>query len=467
LQLTELGLKDPGSFRDPAGHIFYEGERVCRSISERARADYEFARDRSIIARLIEQGRLVGTTERPARPGAGAAGQAYVVEHERVPFVSYPYEWSYEALRTAAAFHLELHRDLLKEGATLIDSSAYNVQFLGPRPIFIDLLSIRRYREGELWAGHRQFCEQFLNPLLLSRYRGVDHQAWYRGALEGIPVEDVGRLLPWRSLLSPAVAMHVHLQARLQRKAIKADTAGSAAAGRRLPQSSYLGMLTQLLGLVRGLESSGGKDTVWGDYENRHSYAAEELAAKRAEVMEFIGAGPAGLVWDLGCNRGYFSEAALEAGASYVVGFDIDRAAVDAAFKRARERSLAFLPLVFDAANPSPNQGWAEAERKGLQARANADAAIALAFGHHLTIGKNVPIDRFTGWLTGLARRVLYEFVPKSDPMLQRLLELREDIFPDYGLDAFRQSFGRWGAIVKEKEVSGSGRRLLWIERKA
>src|SRR3546814_6517392 len=44
---------------------------------------------------------------------------------------------------------------------------SYNIQFDGPRPVFIDVLSFRRYREGEFWTGHRQFCEQFLNPLLM------------------------------------------------------------------------------------------------------------------------------------------------------------------------------------------------------------------------------------------------------------------------------------------------------------
>jgi len=80
-------------------------------------------------------------------------------------FVSHPYEWCFAALREAALLHLDLHV-ALAAGFTLSDAAAYNVQFQGTRPVFIAHLSLRPYREGELWDGHRHFCMQFLNPLL-------------------------------------------------------------------------------------------------------------------------------------------------------------------------------------------------------------------------------------------------------------------------------------------------------------
>ena len=79
----------------------------------------------------------------------------------------------------------------------LSDATAYNIQFIGTRPLFIDVLSFVRYREGQVWKGHKQFCEQFLNPLLLHAYFGISHNAWFRGALEGVAVDDLAALLPW------------------------------------------------------------------------------------------------------------------------------------------------------------------------------------------------------------------------------------------------------------------------------
>ena len=90
------------------------------------------------------------------------------------------------------------------------------------------------------------------------------------------------------------------------------------------------------------------------------------------------------------------------------------------------------LPLWLDAANPSPSQGWGQAERQGLAERARADALIALAFIHHIAIGRNVPLDMALDWLLAMAPVGVIEFPPKSDPMVQRLLSQRDDIFPDY-----------------------------------
>ena len=59
------------------------------------------------------------------------------------PYVSYPYEWSFSQLKAAALHHLDFNLFLLDQGATLIDASAYNIQFIGSKPIFIDLLSIK------------------------------------------------------------------------------------------------------------------------------------------------------------------------------------------------------------------------------------------------------------------------------------------------------------------------------------
>ena len=44
--------------------------------------------------------------------------------------------------------------------------------FKNNKPIFIDVLSIDKYTDGEFWYGHKQFCENFLNPLILKSKNG-------------------------------------------------------------------------------------------------------------------------------------------------------------------------------------------------------------------------------------------------------------------------------------------------------
>ncbi len=147
------------------------------------------------------------------------------------------------------------------------------------------------------------------------------------------------------------------------------------------------------------------------------------------------------------------------------MGFDSDQGALDAAFARSQAKNLDFLPLYLDAANPTPDQGWEFSERKGLGKRANADAILALAFEHHLAIGRNVPIDRLVDWITGLAPTGVIEFVHKTDPTVQRMLALREDIFDDYGEAQFVSALTSRARILKSEVVSASGRRLFWYEK--
>lgn len=460
-------VADPGSFRDPSGHVFHVGNRVLRTINGEAAEHFDFVRGSGFLEQPGVAGRVIESRMASVHElGPLGTTARYVVEHPRVPFISYPYEWCFSALKAAALLQLDLHIQALERGITMSDASAYNIQFIGPRPVFIDILSFRRYRPGEHWVGQQQFCEQFLNPLLLRALLGVPHNAWYRGNIEGIPTIELARLLPWHRRLSWIVMTYVVLNARLQEAqfARRRKEAGKGRV-RSLSPVSFRAMLVQLRNFIAKLRPAGAKATAWGDYPETHSYAPGEKAAKTAFVSRFIEVVRPNLVWDLGCNTGDYAVVALNAGARRVVGFDFDQAALETAFRRASEQQLDFLPLFLDAANPSPQQGWRQGERRGLAQRANADALIALAFEHHLAIGRNVPIDQLVDWLVGLAPQGVIEFVPKSDPMIQLMLAHRDDIFVDYTEEAFVGAIGRRARIIATEQVSAAGRKLIWYDR--
>ena len=456
---------DPASFRDPAGQVHVLDGRVFRVVTPAALGDFQFAMSDPRFRRFVDEGAVVSSREVDA-PDADIpvpdGGKVY--EHPRVPFISYPYEWSFSLLKRAALHHLDLQIALLPGGISLSDATAYNVQFFGSRPVFIDALSFRRYEEGEYWTAHRQFCEQFLNPLLMHSLLGVPHNGWFRGALEGIPTQEFARLVPWSKRLSWRLLAHVLLPAQMQKRSSAQQA--KAAMEKPLPRSAYLGMLHQLRAWIAGLSPKGSEKTVWGDYADNNSYGDAEFEAKRRVVGAFVGVAKPKMLWDLGCNTGVYSQLALENGAEAVVGFDADHGALEKACLRATAESLNFLPLYQDAANPSPNQGWASQERTGLAGRSGgADALVALAFVHHLAIGRNIPLDRFVSWLVSLAPRGVVEFVPKGDPMVKKLLALRKDIFPDYTLESFESLLARHARIVATETITDSGRTLLAFER--
>lgn len=462
-----LAATDAGSFRDPSGHVHLVDGKVYRTVMPRATDDFEFVRCSGLIEQLVSSEKLIPETIVDNDTlGSAGKGASYVLEHPRLPFISYPYEWPFAALKAAALHHLDVHLAALEHGVTLSDATAYNIQFRGAKPVFIDCLSFRRYREGEFWLGHRQFCEQFLNPLLLRALAGIPHNAWYRGELEGITAESLSRALPQRRKLSLNVLTHVVMQARFQARSDSQSQAERVVTKRKLPRTAFKHMLSVLRKWIARLEPDGQRETVWQGYAHANSYTPDEAGRKREFLGTFAEAVAGGMLWDIGCNTGDYASLTLAAGAGAVVGFDYDQGALDLAFSRAQAENLNFLPLYMDVANPPPSQGWAQAERQGIAQRANADALIALALVHHLAIGKNIPLPAVIDWLIDLAPEGVIEFVQKTDPMVQTLLQLREDMFDDYSEQAFVHAVERRAKVVRAETVSENGRQLLWYRRR-
>ncbi|MEJ7754598.1 MAG: hypothetical protein WKF38_05385, partial [Candidatus Limnocylindrales bacterium] len=122
---------------------------------------------------------------------------------------------------------------------------------------------------------------------------------------------------------------------------------------------------------------------------------------------------------------------------------------------------------VLDLSNPSPSLGWALRERGSFLDRGSPDVLMALALVHHLAIGNNVPLVGIAELFARIAPRAIVEFVPKEDPMTQRLLAARRDIFEGYTIDGFRAAFGEHFRIVRESPVTDSPRTIFLLERRA
>ena len=456
--------QDPASYRDPAGHVHIVGNKVYRSVLSPGVAAYRAARDSGFLAHASASGRLIeGPEVSPEVLASEAPDAVHVLEHPQLEFISYPYCWSFFGLQAAAVLTLDLHLDALEHGFTLSDASAYNVQFRGPRPVFIDSLSVIPYPEGQVWLGYRQFCEHFLNPLLLTARTGVAFQPWFRGTLDGISSSDLAAVLPFRALLNPLVALHVTVQARLQR-AMTAKTTRRAQSV-RLSKGALANNLRSMRGLVAGLRPPSGQLSPWQHYEQTAHYTTDERASKARFVSEVVRASGARTVWDLGCNSGEYAELTLGSGASRVIGFEPDAGALNSAYQRAVAKDLDFLPLLLDLANPSPSAGWRQTERMGLDERRGADLVLCLALLHHLVLGRNLPLESVLDWLVSLAPQGVIEFVPKEDPMAAQLLVWKPHVAPEYDRATVAALLRSRARIVREEVVTASGRVLFAYAR--
>ncbi|MCY7338713.1 MAG: class I SAM-dependent methyltransferase [Sphingomonas bacterium] len=457
---------DAGSFRDPSGRVFRHDRRILRAIFDAGVPAYEAARASGVLDRAIARGRLVAAESVDSSLlDQVVPGTRRLLEHPRLDFISYPYEWTFSALRAAAIHHLDFHLELLADGFTLSDATAYNIQFRGCAPVFIDHLSIIPYDEGAAWTGQRQFGMQFLNPLFLWAKRGIAPHAWYRGSVEGIEPEELVKLLGWRDKMSFTVLAHIVGPAMVARRRVVEGLDTKPPRVTSLSKARLVAMLTSLRDYVAGLSLPTEK-TVWDDYAGNNSYDEERRAAKHGFVADAVASVQPHLLFDIGCNSGDFSQTALDSGATSVVGFDFDFGALERAFSRFSKSAKPMLPLWLDATNPSPGQGWAGAERQSMDQRADAGMMLGLAVIHHLAIAKNVPLDMAIDWLMGLAPTGVIEFPSKSDPMVQQLLRHRPDIFPDYTEDAFLHHVGQRGAIRRQEHLGETGRLIVAYDKR-
>lgn len=453
MQATRL----PGSFRDPAGHVFIADGTLYRHISPVGRDAYQRLMQSGLYDALVADGLLLSHDE------VEQSGDDTVIRPEQVAMVSYPYEWCFSQLRDAALLTLAVQRTALKFGMSLKDASAYNVQFHRGRAVLIDTLSFETARPGP-WIAYRQFCQHFYAPLLL--WASVDARLARLQQLfiDGVPLPLASKLLPHRTFFRAGPLMHVHLHAQAETRLSKRGTTNHnppppRSTNRQPPTGRVEALVESLQRAVGATRWRSGSE--WSAYyDEQPSYDDAALTAKVEQISAWLDKVQPGVVWDLGANTGRFSRLAAGKG-SRVVAFDFDPACVETMYRQSAASKLeAFLPLVSDLTNPSPAVGWANEERLTLEQRGRADLGLALALVHHLAIANNVPLPSVAAYLNRLVRQLIIEFVPKSDAMVQGMLASRDDVFAGYTLEGFEQAFAEHFTIEQRVPLPSSDRVL-------
>jgi ribosomal protein L11 methylase PrmA len=454
----------PGSFRDPSGFVFRKEGSLYRQVNRVYQEDFDLLVDSGLCQNLVQSSLLIPHTD--AGLEYAVTAHAYkVIEPREIPFVSHPYEWCFSQLKDAALLTLEIQARAFEHGMSLKDCSAYNIQFVGGKPLFIDTLSFEKYREGQPWVAYRQFCQHFLAPLALMSHVDVRLHQLLRVYLDGVPLDLASKLLPTRTRASFGLLSHIHLHAKAQER--YADSSISATS-RKVGRTSFLGLVDSLKSTVEKLGWQPG-GTEWYDYYDITNYSEPAFERKQqvvAEMLDQVRPSPS-IVWDLGANTGLFSRIASDRGIP-TISFDIDPAAVEMNYLESKDKAEAsILPLVLDLTNPSPGIGWDNRERMSLTERGPADLALALALIHHLAISNNLPFSKIAKFFGQTCHTLIIEFVPKSDSQVQKLLSSREDIFSEYDQQSFEEAFTAFFTIQRCEPIEGTQRTLYLMTAQA
>lgn len=414
-----------------------------------------------LYTELSSSGLLVSHEETAETPAVKEIAYK-VIKPEQLPFISYPYEWSFSQLKDAALLTLDIQKRALAHNLSLKDASAYNIQFVGSQPILIDTLSFERYEAGSPWVAYRQFCQHFLAPLALMSLVDLRLNGLLREYIDGIPLDLASRLLPAKTRLNLGLLTHIHLHAGSQKNLADKQIAPTRY---HLSQEALLGTLDNLQATLRGLQFPE-QVTEWGEYPDNTNYSRAAHDAKTDFIRGWLEDIKPNRVCDVGANAGEFTRLGVESGA-FSVASDIDPVAVERNYRKARaEKDRHLLPLVIDITNPSPGLGWASAERASFLERAKADVVFCLALIHHLGISNNLPFEQIADLFAAMTPYLVIEFVPKRDSNAQKLLASRKDIFPNYTAEGFEAGFSHRFSIVHKESISDSQRTLYLLKRK-
>ena len=446
------------SFRDPSGYVFTENGDIKRVVKPIYFKQYRALTDSGFYNNLFKNQLLIPHSE------LESTDDEIIIKAEKIPFITFPYEWSFNMYKEAALLTLKLQKYSLDHGFSLKDASAFNITFYKGKAIFIDTLSFDFYVENSPWRAYKQFITHFFGPLLLAHYHGADQLKSLSNFIDGIPVKMLSSMLPFKTKLNPLVYSNIHLLAKLEDKHNE-DYEGETKTA-TLSKKGQLNIIESLYNYIKKFELK--EHSEWGNYYNKTNYS-DKAFIKKAEIINtwVKTVNPNSLI-DIGGNDGTFVRK-LNTDIETTLVCDKDNNAVDFNHKTMKlNKDQSMLPFVLDVLNPSAAIGLNNAERDSFINRIKdfaPDVTLALAVIHHMSLSGNVPFRNSAQFFSSFSKFLIIEFPKREDSWVQRLLNNKADFkdhFDFYNLNMFESSYSEYFEIIEKKEI-GNTERLLYL----
>ena len=451
--------RNTSSFRDPSGYVFIEYNKVKRVVNPIYFEQYKALTDSGFYKMLFDKKHLIPHQE------VSKKDSEITIEASKIPFISYPYEWSFLQYKHAALLTLKIQKLCLENNFTLKDASAFNITFHEGKPIFIDTLSFDFYQENNPWLAYKQFIIHFLGPLVLTKYFGQDHLKTLSQNLEGISLQKLSKLLPFKSYFSPTLLTNIHLLAKYDKK-YESD---KKRVNNNLSKAYQIKLLDGLYDFISNL--SVNEKTEWDHYYNQINYDEAAYQLKKEVVKDWFSSIKGKTLIDIGGNDGTFSRELKEDGELVIVA-DVDPNAVEQNYKQVlKNKEKIILPIVADVLNPSANYGFNNEERFSFIDRVkdlNLDGCLVLALIHHITLSGNIPFSLSAQFFSKMAPNLLIEFPTRDDSWVKFLLDSKREFkghFDFYNEENFEKEYSIYFEILKKEKIASSERILYSLKR--
>ncbi|WCO00843.1 spermine/spermidine synthase domain-containing protein [Psychroserpens ponticola] len=451
------------SFRDPSGYIFIDEGILKRSISPIYFKQYEALKKAKIFENLSKAGVLIPHTE------LSVSDKEIVIQPEQIPFITYPYEWSFNQYKEAALLTLKLQKYCLEHGFSLKDATAFNITFHKGKAVFVDTLSFDFYEENTPWRAYKQFITHFLGPLVLAHFHGAQSLKLMSNFIDGIPVNMLSSMLPFKTKLNPFLYSNIHLLAKFEDKHnedYKGETKQS-----KLSKKAQLNIITSLYDYIKKLSLK--EHSEWGNYYDKTNYSDAAFIEKANIINNWVTNLNAKSIIDVGGNDGTFVRQ-INHNFELALVCDIDNNAVDFNHKTLKSKKESnMLPFVLDALNPSPAVGFENKERQSFIERITKyapDVTLALAVIHHMTLSGNVPFEMSAHFFASFSEHLIIEFPKREDSWVQRLLNTKGEFkahFDFYTIANFESCYLNHFELIEKKPIENSHRVMFLLRRKS
>ena len=450
------------SYRDSAARVVKKEAGYFRYIFQEYKSEYNYLIQSGLYQELVQLGLILEHSEIEID---NSDPKIYKLLYPtQIPFQSYPFEWSYKQWIKAILAFLTINQIALKYGMILKDATPFNFYLSAGKAIMFDTSSFMFFNENDNWIAYKQFCEEFLSPIVLMHYNGTEWSKLTITELRGMHLNFVSKQLPLKSWFNLTTLLHIHLHSRYSNKIYSTENEIKKIKGFTVEKiQSLQQMIFKTITLwVKPYQYTNH----WNGYYKNDIESAEYLEDKETTIRKWLEITKPISVIDLGANTGKFSFIAAEY-AERVVALEADDNCVDTIEKQILANNINnIVAIVGNLNEPSPNLGLLNSETKNIYERANSEMVLALALIHHLFFTNKISINQIGEILNKFSSKYLIvEFIEITDKRVQELIVNNHTNQEDYTETNFIESLAKYFKILEIKKLQNSNRSLLFMEK--